>query len=298
MKKYINEILIISAGIMWGTIGFFAKILTAYGFTSANNAIVRLAVAAVVLLIINRRHLKIDIRDLWKFALLGCSIFGTVFAYFGAIKFTSISVAAVLLYTAPMMVMVMSAALYHEKITKLKFAALAASFIGIMLVSGLGGNEKFGAKGIALGLLSGFSYSMYSIIGKPVTKKYNAYTITTYAFIFAAALSLIFGNLPTFISTVAKAHNKLLLILVFIATGAVTAGLPYMLYTLGLKNVPAGKAAVIASAEPLTAAVIGTAVFHESLTVLTALGMILIICSVAALSLEPTIKQNGGFDNE
>ena len=176
MKK-IYALSIILAGIFWGTIGVFAKALTQFGFNSFQNSTIRLVGAAIMLLIINRKHLKIKVRDLWMFALLGtASLFSMSFVYFQAIKYTSLSLAAILLYTAPIMVTIMACVFYHEKISALKIFALLFAFLGIVLISGFDTKSNVTTVGIIYGLLSALAYSLYSIIGKFILKKYSTKT--------------------------------------------------------------------------------------------------------------------------
>lgn len=282
MKK-IYSLMIIAAGILWGTLGVFGKILAGYGFNSAQCAAMRLTSAAVILTAVNIKNLKVNPNQLWKFALLGLfGMFGMTFVYFEAIKRTSISVAAVLLYTAPIMVTVMSAVIYHERLTGRKITALLAAFLGIVLVSGF---NAAGATpiGIALGLLSGFFYALYSIIGKYALKDNRAETATNYAFIFSAPVALAACNPASLLATAASAPNKPVVILTMAALGIVTSVIPFSLYTKALVHVPAGKASIMASVEPLAATLFGIALYGEKLTFMSVLGMAAILLAVALL---------------
>lgn len=282
MKKY--SLLIILAGIFWGLIGVFAKSLTQLGFNSVQNTTIRLVVCAIVLLLINVRHLRIKICDLWMFALLGvASLFSMSFVYFEAIKYTSLSLAAILLYTAPIMVTIMSWLFYHEKMTPLKISALIFAFTGIVMVSGFDTTVNVSAKGVFFGLLSAFAYSLYSIIGKFVLKKYKTETTITYAFVFAGLCSLLCCDFGDFAAIVSKSDDVLHLITIMALTGIISAAIPYTLYTTGLNKVPAGKASILASVEPLTATVVGICFYSEKLGFISIVGIIFILGAVTAL---------------
>jgi len=277
--------MIILAGIFWGIIGVFSKTLSELGFTSIDNSAIRLVVAAIVFSLINRKHLKINLRDWWMFALLGiASVFFMTFVYFEAIKYTSISVASILLYTAPIMVTVMSCIFFHEKMSVLKITTLILTFTGIVMISGYDPSINLSAIGIFYGLMSGFSYSLYSIIGKFVLKKYSSESTTTYAFIFAALAAVIICDFSSFANTFSAVENKAFLILMLLGTGVFTAVIPYTLYTIGLKHIPAGKASVLASVEPLTATLVGVMFYSEKLGFVSILGIVLILGSVIMLS--------------
>ena len=284
MKK-IYALSIILAGIFWGTIGVFAKVLTQFGFNSFQNSTIRLVSAAIMLFIINRNHLKIKAKDLWMFALLGtASLFSMSFVYFQAIKYTSLSLAAILLYTAPIMVTIMACVFYHEKISALKISALVFAFLGIVLISGFDKTTNVTPVGIIYGLLSALAYSLYSIIGKFILKKYSTKTTITYAFIFAGIVSLFVCDFDSFSKVIVSCDSKLLLILTMIGMGAFSAAIPYTLYTIGLNHIPAGKASILACVEPLTATLVGVMFFNEKLGVISVIGIIFILCAVTALS--------------
>ena len=99
-------IFILLAGMLWGTMGFWVRELNGRGLVSMDIVFLRSAVTVfimlAVLLIKDRKLLRIKLKDLWCFAGTGlCSIVFFNFCYFRAIMLTTLSVAAVLLYTAP-----------------------------------------------------------------------------------------------------------------------------------------------------------------------------------------------------
>ena len=76
-----------------------------------------------------------------------------------------------------------------------------------------------------------------------------------------------------------------LTVLFFLLTAVVTAFIPFLSYTLGLRSVEAGKAAILATVEPLVASLLGVLVFHEALSLSALLGILLILGAVVLLSL-------------
>lgn len=118
-------------------------------------------------------------------------------AYFMTIEQTTLSVAAILLYTAPCFVMVMSALLFHEKVTRTKGAALVLALFGCACTTGIfhGVGGSVPAFGIFTGIASGFCYALYSIFGHIALKKYGTVTVTAYTFLVAAVSLLPFINM-------------------------------------------------------------------------------------------------------
>ena len=154
---------VVAAGICWGIIGLFTRQLSAYGLSPLQITFGRALVTAIamagVALFRQPRSLAIAPRDIWMF--LGTGLGSIVFfniCYFTAIELTTLSVAAILLYTAPSIVMVFSIFLFHERFTRRKGFCLVLAFVGCVLVSGLGmGHVE--AAGILAGLGSGFGYA-------------------------------------------------------------------------------------------------------------------------------------------
>ena len=162
---------VLAAGAFWGTMGFFARSLYAVGFGPLEVAQTRITTGLIFvglyILLFNRKLFRVKWKDLWCFlgtGIVSLLLFST--CYFSALNYTSLAVAAILLYTAPFFVMLMSLLLFKEKMNGKKILALILAFTGCVLVSGVGGDEKFSWIGILLGLGSGFFYALYSIFGR------------------------------------------------------------------------------------------------------------------------------------
>ncbi len=282
-----GEALIIIAGIFWGSMGLFVRRLTELGFSSSQTVCLRLTGTALIfvlaLLLFSPRSLALKLRDLPFFALMGLGsiVFFTV-CYFSAINMMSMATAAILLYTSPVWVMLMALVFFKEKISKLKLCAMVLAFCGCALISGTGGGLS--VPGLLVGLGAGIGYALYSILGTIALRKYEPLTVTTWTFIFAAAGSWFICKPPELIGLVLSAGKPLGLLLFCLAMSLVTAVIPFSCYTLGLKSTPAGKAAVLATVEPLSAALMGLAVFGEKLTPGAVLGIALILGAIVLLS--------------
>lgn len=282
MNKKISYVCVICAALLWGCMGILVRTMNQGGLSSAEvvtfRSFVTAAMMLVGMLLFNRKGLRIRLRDIWCF--LGTGIFSVVFfniCYFTCMRYCSLSTAAIMLYTAPAFVMVMSFFLFKEKFTKRKLLALVCSFAGCCLVSGGFGNGAIGMMGLLSGLGAGFGYALYSIFSRYALQKgYSSFTITTYTFLFACV-----GCIPiTGVSHMAeciKAEPGLLwtgILWTFLTTVAA-----YLLYTKGLSGMEAGKASVLATVEPVMATLVGVFVFQESFTIAGALGVVFVLVS-------------------
>ena len=289
-KALLGSILIILAGCFWGSMGIFVRRLGTYGFSSIQIVSIRVTLAALffalVLLIKDRAGFKLMLRDLPLFLGLGFGsiLFFTV-CYFTAITMMSLSTAAILLYTSPVWIMIMSILFFHEKMDSRKLMALVLAFAGCVLVSGISGGGLTPI-GLLVGLGSGLGYGLYSILGTIALRRYSPYTVTTYTFIFAAVGSWFICRPADIFNKFSNATDLGFLVVFCCLTALITAVIPFLAYTLGLQSVEASKAGIIATIEPMVATLIGIVVFSEPLTITSGLGILLILAAVVMLNLK------------
>lgn len=289
-----SSIFIMLAAALWGGIGVFFKVLSGVGFTQMQVVAIRVTAAAVTLtlyiLVKDRSLLRVRLKDCWCF--VGTGIISLVFfnwCYFTAIEMTSLAVAAVLLYTSPIFVMLFSAVLFHEAINVRKIIALVMTFIGCLFVVGVfgSGDYAFSFAGILVGIGAGVGYALYSIFGRfALEKGYHSVTISEYTFVFA-----MLGALP--LSRIWDAAPLLLqpeTLIGALGIGVLCCVFPFILYTQGLSGVETSKAAIMATIEPAVAAFLSFLLYQESLLGFKGIGILLIFASVAILN-QPSRKK-------
>ena len=171
--KHSAALSIAGAGTLWGLIGLFVNLLAAKGFAPLQITTLRVTIAllftALIIWRTDIRQFFIRPKDWWMF--FGNGVIGLVFfnwCYFNAIAGGSLAIAALLLYTAPVFVMLMSVILFHEKLTKEKIVALILTFVGCGCITGaFAGNLSVSRETFLYGLASGFGYALYSISASP-----------------------------------------------------------------------------------------------------------------------------------
>ena len=284
-KTWVSVAMILTAASGWGLIGLFSRPLAAAGLTSLQMTFVRSVVVfagmGALLLVKDRSLFRVDARDLWIF--LGTGLVSIVFfnvCYFTTIQMTTLAAASILLYTAPCFVMLMSAVFFKERVTAQKLAALALAFGGCALVSGIG-SGGITPLGLLTGVGSGLGYATYSIFGKVALKKYHTFTVIFYTFAVSTVCLAPFVHMETAAAVVAGSGKTALLAL---GLGLVSTFMPYVCYTGGLEHVEAGKASVLAFAEPMVAALAGIVVFHERINAMNAAGIGLIFAAIVLLN--------------
>ena len=282
-----SYILVLIAGVSWGLIGVFTKAIDALGFTEMQMLFVKGVLATAVLLVItffkDKSQLKLknwkDIRYFVGTGIISFTFFS--WAYMKAVNLTSLGVAAVLLYTAPTFVMLFSILLFGEKMTKTKGIVLLMTFVGCILVTGLlEGGLTFTWQGIVIGLAAGVGYALYSIFGTyAIRAGYGSLSISFYTFLMAT-LTMTFLVEPVTVVTQITEMGQWPLAISF---ALLTTVVPYLTYTKGLSGLPASKASVTATIEPVVAAILGIVVFHESVTMLKLTGIVLVLSSVVVM---------------
>ncbi len=286
-KNHLATVYVLTAAALWGTMGLFVRYFDRLGLGSMDVVALRVLVAAMllpaVLGLLRPGVFRVRARDLWCFlgtGMLSIAMFS--YCYFSTIVASSMAVAAVLLYGAPAIVVLLSALLFQEKITWTKALACGVAFLGCVLVSDLKG-QSVPAAALVTGVLSAVGYALYSIFSRcAMNRGYHSFTIVLYTFWFSLLGVLPFANLPQTVRQVQAAGWQGWAMVALM--GIVTAILPYIFYTLGLSGLPAGKASIMASLEPVVAALLGALVFGEIPSVTGFLGIVLVLTGVILLN--------------
>jgi DME family drug/metabolite transporter len=285
LSRLVGVLAVGAAASIWGTLGYFAKILYAEGVSFEALVAVRASVgwAAMLLFMLLARGVG-NLRVAWRnflflvpLGLIGIGVFYLL--YFFTVRESTVGTAAILLYSSPAFVSLLAWVFLRETLGVLRVLALALTFGGIFLVVGGYDPEalEVGPLVLATGLLSGLTYGLYSIFGKPVARHLDPAVILSYALGFGAVLLVLFA-LPTLDTLVDLTLGSYALLLML---AVVHTSLAFGLYTVGLKRLDAGQAAIVATVEPVVAGAIGVALLGETLTAPKVLGALLVLAGAA-----------------
>ncbi|ETN88794.1 MULTISPECIES: DMT family transporter [Thermus] len=263
------------AAFLWGLIGPVSRLAFEEGLTPLAVAFFRASVAWVFfgLHALLLRQVRVERRDalpLLLFGLVGVSLFYG--SYQLAVVYGGAALASVLLYTAPAWVALLSLVVLKEPLDRTGLLAVALTLLGVGLM-GVGGGSGVRVLSLALffGLLSGFTYALYYIFGKLYLPRYATPTLFLYALPVGAL-----GLLPwvEFAPLSLRAMEALLFLGVFSTYGA------YLAYYAGLKRLPATRASVVATLEPVVANLFAFLLFREVLSLWAYLGAGLVLLAV------------------
>ena len=266
--------LIFVASMLWALIGVVSAELMTKGVSPMEIAYWRALLGGGVFAIhatvaghwvIGRR------RDLILFVILGAMGVGLFFsAYNLAIEAGGVSLAVVLLYTAPAFVAIFATIWLGEALTPLKGLAVLLVMLGVAAVA-LGGDSPgvhINRGSMGWGLLAGLGYAGFYVWGKQLLKRYHP--VTVYAFVFPVG-ALVIWPFVDFVHKSAMAW-ALLALLVVLCTY-----LAFLVYYLGLRHVEASRAVLIASLEPVIAVILAAIIFDERLAGWAIVGGVMVV---------------------
>ena len=282
--------MVFAAGCLWGTIGLFSTLLQDMGMPSQSVAFYRLLFAAALLipvLIVKGKGFRLfRIRPAGILSCLLVGLFSQAFynlLYMRTIKESGMAVAAVLLYTSPVFVALMSRIFFRESLGKNKVIAILINIIGCVLTVTGGSLSGFSLVGVGLlaGLGAGFMYATLPVLSRIGADKEDPFTSTFYGLAFGT-LFLLFISRPW--QGIGTAFTPGMFI-VLVGFGIVPSALAYIVYFGGLNKVKeTSKVPVLASVETVMAALIGLAVFGQSLTLIKVVGIVLVLCSILVMN--------------
>ena len=231
---------ILLSAALWGIIGLWNRRLMAGGFSPTDIVVVRnfggMVLLAGIFAVKDRSVFRVKREHLKYFFGTGIvSVLLFTVCYFNCQKLCSLAVASILLYTAPSFVVLLSALLWKEPVTKKKLLALLLTLVGCALVCGLfSGGLTVTLTGVLLGLGAGFFYALYSIFGRYALAHYSSMTVTVWTFLFAGPASqvLVPGS-----RTLGPALARPDMWLTAAGLVVFSTVLPYIFYTKGLSRV-------------------------------------------------------------
>lgn len=289
--------MVFMAGVLWGTIGLFSTILSKLGMDSSPVALYRLIFASLMLipvLIVKGKGLSLF--RLSKRGLISCMLVGFIsqalynLCYMKAIELGGMAVASVLLYTAPVFVAIMSVIFFREPLTRNKLIAIFVNIVGCVLTVTGGDFSAVTVTGTALlmGVLAGFTYGTLPVFSRFGADDENPFTSAFYGLAFGALL--LFFLVPP--SNGIGTEWSWQIVLTLIGFGIVPSALAYIIYFGGLSKVKETSVVpVLASVETVAASIIGLLVFGQSISIVKAAGIALVVVSILIMNLRPAASK-------
>lgn len=269
-------LLLLTSACGYGLLPIFAAFAYSNNVTTSTLLFFRFSLAALFLLIlvfVKFKKLKISKRDLLFFFILG-GVFYNIQSrcFFESIKLIPASMTSLILYTYPIIVMILSAIFYKEKITLKIAGAISITVIGLVMLLGASFGRINGV-GILFALGSAVFYSIYIIVSNYVLKSINPLIASAFVTMFTS-----FGMLGTGLATgdisfnfKASAWLPILGIVIF------STAMAMLFFFKGMELVGPTNASIISIMEPISTVVFTSIILHSNLTFLQLFGGIIVL---------------------
>lgn len=283
-QEFKGYLLVLAGGAIWGTIGPFIKLMADLGASSLLISFLRMAFAFLIMLVITLYKFRLPALRVNRKELFGCALLGLIchgiynVFYTLAVTLTGVTISAVLLNIAPVFTAITAYLFLHEPMQQRKIVAFAINIVGCVLAATNGSidSSNLSVIGILYGVGAGICYALTAIIGLLAGRNTNVFTLSTYSYFFAALFLAIY-EAPW---TDEHLYQSDILTLGFFFALIPTA-IAYLLYYQGLQYIKeTSRVPVIASVETLVAAILGLLFFHDSLHLVSGIGIIIVFFSI------------------
>ncbi len=278
---------------IFGTLGLFVRNIP---LPSGEIALYRAVLAATLIglfLLVTKQKIpfsKIK-KEIPLLILSGVAMGFNWILLFEAYKYTTVSVATLSYYFAPVIVTIACPILFKEKMGAKQWICFLMSTLGIVLITGIGDLSQGSShlKGIAFGLGAASLYATVILVNKFI-KNVEGIHRTFLQFLAAIAVLVPYVLLTDGVNLKTLNGKGWAFLLVI---GLIHTGITYCLYFSSLKELPGQKAAILSYIDPLVAVLISVVVLHENMTVMQIVGGLLILGFTLWNEISPKNKNKG-----
>ncbi len=277
---------VIAASILYGLIGIFIKLISDMPLGSIIFYVFLLGLAAIILfLAISGRFYEMRLREKKSYLLmLGLFEAAAVLANFYSIRYTTVSIAVLLLYTTPIYLTLLSPIVLKENVTPRSIIALVLSVTGVVMMIQPQTQNGINIIGVALGLASGLLFSLMILTSRKIRDIYTGTAQATWSMIVSLIVFLPFA----FAVRIDVLKNYMFLLILF---GLIPTAIAGILFFNGLRLVRAQSAGIISLLEPVSAVVFAFIILSEPIAITTVIGGGFILLGAALISSEDTVEQ-------
>ena len=270
----------IAAAVFYGTNPLGAMNLYADGISTNSTLFYRFGLAVVmlgVMMAVQRKSFALTRRELVTLAILGVFMSTSSTTLYFSFNFMDVGIASTLLFVYPVMVAVIMATLFHEKVTAATVVAILLSLAGIALLNHTGNGTSLSLWGVTLVMLSSLTYAIYIVVVNKSSLRMSSVKLTFYV--------LLFGLFTIYGYTLAMGETVQLLVtpkqwMYAAQLALMPTVLSLVLMVIAVHDIGSTPTAIMGAIEPITAVAIGVLVFDENFTPRLALGIVLILTAV------------------
>ena len=262
---------------IFGTVGLFVRQVDV---SSGELALYRALMAAsliFVYLLVTRQKIPFAAikKEIPLLQLSGVAMGFNWILLFQAYKFTTISVATLSYYFAPVIVTILCPIIFRERLTKKQIICFVMSTLGLVLITGIGdlsgGSSHF--TGILFGLGAATLYATVVMLNKFI-KNVEGIHRTFLQFLAAIAVLIPYVTLTTGVNLSGVDGIGWICLLV---VGFIHTGITYCMYFTSLRDIPGQKAAILSYIDPLVAVIVSVTILGESMSFVQIIGGVMIL---------------------
>ncbi|MCQ2959875.1 MAG: DMT family transporter [Bacteroidales bacterium] len=279
------------AAICYGMNPLGALFLYADGYNVNTVLFYRYSLAVLILaviLLLKRESFRLNAFEFKIVAVLGCLFAASSLTFYNSFKLMDAGISCTMLFAYPIMVAVIMAVCYKEKIHWQTVVSVTLAVIGISLLYKGDGSATISFLGTVFVMISALTYAVYIVVINRSQIKMSSYKMTFYVLLFCSSIvsvySLFSQNLHIQMLSSVRALGFAVLLAV------VPTLLSLVLMAVAVKKIGSTPTAIMGALEPITAVIVGVVVFDEAFTLTLAVGIILILSAVFLIVLKTRNK--------
>ena len=284
----VGTLYILASALCFGSMAIFARMAYASGVDIPSLLLLRFAIASALMwgtLVAKRMKLPRGRGMVMLVAMGAVGYAGQAFSYFTALTYASAGLVALLLYTYPAIVALLSRLVFKHPFTWMQITAVGVALAGTVFIIGKAGDGK--PLGIFFGLLAALIYSIYILMGsrfpKDVTPPASTAVITSSAAVTYFVVVAVKGFHPP---ATGKGWVAVL------AIALICTVLAILFFFEGLERVGPVRASVFSTIEPVFTVLLAAAVLGDQITLPRVFGGVLIVGAVLLLAREGALAKH------
>ncbi len=280
-NKTVGILCAILSAVCYGTNPFGALPLYEEGVNTATVLAHRFGLAVVLLsvvMLIKGISFKVTRHEFKVLFSLGILFAASSITYYQSFHFMDAGIASTILFVYPVMVAVIMAVFFKERVTAMTVIAIVLSLIGIGLLYKGGAGVTLSVVGIILCVLSSLAYAVYIVVVNQSSIKMSSFKVTFYAMLVCEITLILYSFTSPELYLHILPSKRAWSFAVWLSVVPTILSLVFM--TVAVHHVGATPTAILGALEPLTAVTIGVLVFGEMLTPRLIVGILFILFAV------------------
>jgi len=276
----------ILAAVCYGTNPFGALPLYAEGVNTSSVLFYRFSMAVLmlgVMLLVKRKSFRISIQEAKVLGSLGLLFAASSITYYQSFHFMDAGIASTILFVYPVMVAIIMAMFFKERVTPVTITSILLALAGIVLLYRGGTGVALSAMGILLVMISSLTYAVYIVVVNQSSIRMSSLKLTFYVLLVCMFSLAVYSTTSPDLHLMLPPSPRAWFFACWL--GLVPTILSLVLMTISVHEVGATPTAIMGALEPLTAVAIGVLVFDESLTARLVIGILLILSAVLLIVL-------------